>query len=328
MKRILVTGSAGFVGANFVEYLLEKDPTVEVIGLDSLRHMGDSQRISKSERFYHYTHDLNTPISPVLSSKIGDVDIIVNIASESAIDRSIKEPEAVILNNVNLIINILDFARRKSVEKFIHLSTDEVYGQYYDVPHKEWAKIVPSNPYSASKACQEAIAISYWRTYGTPLAIINCQNMFGKMQNVEKMIPKTIKYIYEGKDIPIYSSNGKSGARKYIHVRNLCSAINFVMQRWIAPYTSADFEELPDRYHVGGHDEISNVDLVDKISHIMNMPAKMELVEDTAIRPGYDKKYALDDSKLKGLGWRPELDFEDSLRDVIAWTLKNRAWMQ
>jgi dTDP-glucose 4,6-dehydratase len=328
MKRILVTGSAGFVGANFVEYLLEKDPNIKIVGLDSLRHMGDSQRITKSDRFYHFTHDLNTPITEVLSAKIGYIDGIINIASESAIDRSISNPDSVVLNNVNLILNILDFARRKKVDKFIHLSTDEVYGQYYDVPHKEWAKIVPSNPYSASKACQEAIAISYWRTYGTPLAIINCQNMFGKMQNVEKMIPKTIKYIYEGKTIPIYSSNGKSGARKYIHVRNLCSAINFVMQRDITKYTSADFEELPDRYHVGGHDEISNVDLVDKISHIMNMPGNVELVDETSIRPAYDKKYALDDSKLKSLGWRPEMDFDDSLRDVVAWTLKNRAWMQ
>ena len=328
MKRILVTGSAGFVGANFVEYLLEKDPTAEVIGLDSLRHMGDSQRISKSDRFYHYTHDLNTPISDVLEAKIGAVDVIVNIASESAIDRSITTPDAVVLNNVNLMLNVLDFAKRCNVEKLIHLSTDEVYGQYYDVPHKEWAKIVPSNPYSASKACQEAIAISYWRTYHTPLALINCQNMFGKMQNVEKMIPKTIKYIYEGKTIPIYSSNGKSGARKYIHVRNLCSAIYFVMQRDITKYTGAATEELPDRYHVSGHDEISNVDLVDKISHIMNMPGNIELVDETAIRPGYDKKYALDDSKLKSLGWKPELDFDDSLRDVVAWTLKNRAWMQ
>jgi dTDP-glucose 4,6-dehydratase len=326
MKRILVTGSAGFVGANFVEYLLEKTDH-EIIGLDSLRHMGDSQRITKSNRFQHFTHDLNVPVSDVLSVKIGQVDYIINIASESAIDRSIVQPESVILNNVNLIINILDLAKRKNVKKFIHLSTDEVYGQYYDVPHKEWAKIVPSNPYSASKACQEAIAISYWRTYGTPLAIINCQNMFGKMQNPEKMIPKTIKYLHEGKTIPIYSSNGKSGARKYIHVRNLCSAIKFVTDSYITPYTASDTEELPDRYHVGGHDEITNIALVNRIACLMDKEPKIELVDEKQIRPGYDKKYALDDTKLKSLGWIPEWDFETSLKDVIDWTLKNPEWM-
>ena len=326
MKRILITGSAGFVGANFVEYILNKTDW-EIIGLDSLRHMGDSQRITKSERFHHFTHDLNVPITDVLSSKIGDVDIIVNIASESAIDRSIAQPESVVLNNVNLILNILDLARRKSVEKFVHLSTDEVYGQYYDVPHKEWAKIVPSNPYSASKACQEAIAISYWRTYGVPLSIVNCQNMFGKRQNPEKMIPKTIKYLNEGKTIPIYASNGKSGARKYIHVQNLCSAILFVTRRNVTKYKGLDTEELPDRYHVGGHDEIDNVTLVRLIAHHMGKVADYELVDEKSIRPGYDKKYALDDNKLKCLGWEPELNFQDSLKDVIDWTLKNPEWM-
>jgi dTDP-glucose 4,6-dehydratase len=226
------------------------------------------------------------------------------------------------------MLNILSFAHEEKVDKFVHLSTDEVYGQYYDVPHREWAKIVPSNPYSASKACQEAIAISYWRTYHIPLAIINCQNMFGKMQNVEKFIPKVIKYIEEGKEIPIYSSNGKSGARKYIHVYNLCSAIDFVMNMWVTKYTGADTEELPDRYHVGVHDEISNIDLVEKIAGLMGKDYSIKLVDELVIRPGYDKRYALNDSKLKSLGWKPPLNFEDSLLDVIKWTLDNKEWLQ
>lgn len=327
MIRVLITGSAGFVGSNFVNYLLEKTD-YEIVGLDSLRHMGDSQRITNNNRFFHYTHDLNVPISPVLEKKIGHIDIIFNIASESAIDRSISNPGSVILNNVNLMINILDYAKRINVKKFIHLSTDEVYGQYYDVPHKEWSKIVPSNPYSASKACQEVIGISYWRTYKLPFVIINCQNMFGKMQNVEKFIPKTIKYIDEGKTIPIYSNNGKSGARKYIHVYNLCSAILFISNIIHKQYHAADYEELPDRYHVGGHDEIDNVSLLNRIACLMNKDANYELIDEKNIRPGYDKKYALDDSKLKSYGWKPELSFEESLRDVIDWTLNNKEWLQ
>jgi dTDP-glucose 4,6-dehydratase len=324
--NVLVTGSAGFVGSNFVEYLLKKTP-YNVIGLDSLRHMGDSQRISKDPRFTHLTHDLNAPVSDVLSAKIGSIDAIINIASESAIERSIKSPDAVITNNVNLMLNILDLAKKKSVKKFIHLSTDEVYGQCYGEPHKEWDKIVPSNPYSASKACQEAIAISYWRTYQVPLAIINSQNMFGKSQNPEKMIPKTIKYIAEGRTIPIYSNKGNSGSRKYIHVDNLSSAISFILRRDVKMYSGSENEELPDRYNVAGQDEVTNIDLVNKIAKIMDFDAKTELVDGESVRSGYDKKYALDGSKIESLGWKQEMDFEDSLKEVVVWTLWNPWWV-
>jgi dTDP-glucose 4,6-dehydratase len=324
--NILVTGSAGFVGSNFVEYLLKKTP-YNIIGLDSLRHMGDSQRITKSDRFRHYTHDLNAPVSQVLSYKIGDIDAIVNIASESAIERSIKEAEYVINNNVNLMLNILDLSERKDVKKFIHLSTDEVYGECYDTPHKEWDRIVPSNPYSASKACQEAIGISYWRTYKTPLVIVNCQNMFGKSQNTEKMIPKTIKYLLEGKVIPVYSNNGKCGTRKYIHVDNLSSALSFLLNRNVKMYSGLEAGEVPDRYNVAGEVEVSNIDLVNKIASIMDCEANVEFVDGESIRAGYDKKYALDGSKLTSLGWKPEMDFEDSLKETIVWSLKNPSWL-
>jgi len=324
--NILVTGSAGFVGSNFVEYILKKTP-YNVVGLDSLKHMGDSQRITKDERFKHFTHDLNAPISEVLSYKIGDIDAIVNIASESAIERSIKSPDAVISNNVNLMLNILDLAKRKDVKKFIHLSTDEVYGECYGEPHKEWDRIVPSNPYSASKACQEAIGISYWRTYKTPIVIVNCQNMFGKSQNPEKMIPKTIKYILKGKTIPVYSNNGKCGSRKYIHVDNLSSAICFILRRDVAMYSGSEAGELPDRYNVAGEQEISNIDLVKMVASFIIGDAKIELVEGESVRAGYDKKYALDGSKLLSLGWKPEMSFEDSLKEVVLWTLKNPSWL-
>lgn len=327
MKRVLVTGTAGFVGSNFVEYLLEKTDW-EIVGLDSLRHMGDSQRVINHPRFLHLTHDLNAPISPVLEYKIGKIDYLINIASESAIDRSIQNPEAVITNNVNLIINVLAYARKHKIEKIIHLSTDEVYGQCYDHSIKEWEKIVPSNPYSASKAAQEAIAISYWRTYNLPIVLMNCQNMFGKRQNVEKFIPKTIKYISEGKLIPIYSNNGVSGARKYVHVHNLCSAIHFVLGLETAMYVGSDKEELPDRYHVGAEAEYDNVSLVKLISKIMGVEAEYDLVEEKQVRPGYDKKYSLDDNKLKMLGWKPEIEFEESIKDLVLWSLGNKEWLQ
>lgn len=330
MKRILVTGSAGFVGANFVDYILEKTDW-EIVGLDSLRHMGDSQRIVYNPRFKHLTHDLNAPISPVLELLItmgGGIDYIVNIASESAIDRSISDPKSVVLNNVNLMLNVLDLAKRIKVKNILHLSTDEVYGQYYDAPHKEWSNIVPSNPYSASKAAQEAIGISYWRTYNVPLTIVNCQNMFGKMQNVEKFIPKTIKYILEDKVIPIYSNNGVSGSRKYTHVRNLCSAIKFILDREVAMYTGAQYLELPDRYNVSGGEEIDNIKLVEAISQIIGKKANIVFVDEVQIRPGYDRKYALDDEKLRSLGWNPEINFRESLVELVKWSIDNAHWLQ
>ena len=172
MKRILITGSAGFIGTHTVEHFIANTDW-EIIGIDSFRHRGDSLRVNQDPtRYKIYTHDLTTPISDRLIRKIGDIDYIINMASESHVDRSITDPVDFCENNIKLALTMLEYAREAKPKIFIQISTDEVYGAALNgMNHKEWSTILPSNPYSASKAAQEALAISYWRTYGVPIVI-------------------------------------------------------------------------------------------------------------------------------------------------------------
>lgn len=198
-KRVLITGLGGFVGCHYLDhYLVNTD--WEIIGIDSWRHKGIPERITDSEHYQKnkdrvkiFTHDLNAPISQVMIDRMGKIDYIINLASLSHVDTSITDPVNFINNNVNLALNMLELARKITPEKFIQFSTDEVYGPMIDdVAHPEWDKILPSNPYSASKACQEAIAISYWRTYSVPLIITNTMNIIGEKQDGEKYLPKIV----------------------------------------------------------------------------------------------------------------------------------------
>jgi dTDP-glucose 4,6-dehydratase len=326
--RVLITGSAGFVGIHVVSYVLNKT-NWEIVCLDSLKHMGDSQRISSDPRVTHFTHDLNAPISEVLKNKIGKIDYVINLASDSAVGRSIETPRDCWNNNTQLIINILEYVREVKPDKFIHISTDEIYGECYGEPHKEWSMFNPTNPYSASKLAQEALCISYYRTFRIPLQIINCQNMFGEYQNPEKMIPKTISNLINNRVIPIYSRNGKIGSRKYTDSLNLADGILYILNN-LDPhiFTASEDLELPDRYHVAGGDTIDNLELVKEISKILGVEnARINIVDSETIRPGYDKTYALDDNKIRSLGWVPPFSFKESLLRTINWFKNNQEWL-
>jgi dTDP-glucose 4,6-dehydratase len=192
MKRILVTGIGGFVGSHFAEHIL-KNTDWEIVGIDSFRNKGDSLRLrhlAKEPRLTVHTHDLQAPISDRMIEVIGSIDYVINIASDSHVDRSISDPVPFVENNVALILNVLEYCRRVKPSKLIQCSTDEVFGPALEgTAHTEWYPILPSNPYAASKAAQNAIAISYWRTYNVPLIITHCMNMIGERQDKEKFIP-------------------------------------------------------------------------------------------------------------------------------------------
>src|SRR6266496_3370429 len=243
-KSVLISGIGGFIGSHLLEHLLINTDW-NIIGIDSFRHKGITDRITDTlvynrfpDRVKIITHDLIAPISPLMIETIGGpIDYIINMASESHVDRSIVHPVPFIKNNVDLVLTMLEYARIIKPKVFIQISTDEVYGPMNKGdPHPEWDTILPSNPYSASKAAQEAIAISYWRTYGVPLVITNTMNIIGEMQDSEKFVPKIIKNLLADRPVPVHcDSDGRPGSRFYLHARNLADAWRYLTEQYLDP---------------------------------------------------------------------------------------------
>jgi dTDP-glucose 4,6-dehydratase len=327
-KRILLTGAGGFVGSHVLSHLLKETPH-EIICICSWRHKGEPYRIlddrnyqQNKDRVTIITHDLVSPLTEDLKERIGKVDAIFNIASESHVDRSITDPVSFTKNNVDLILNMLEFAREAKPEFFLQFSTDEVYGQApAGVSHKEWSPIVPSNPYSASKAAQEAIAISYWRTYGVPLIITNGMNIFGERQDKEKYVQLCIDRINKGETIQIHSHPDKktAGSRFYVHARNVADAMLFILNN-VKPVQYPE-SELPHRFNIVGEIELDNLTMAQEIAKIVGKPLKYEMVSFHASRPGHDLRYALDGQKLADIGWKPKVSFNESLRRTVNFSL-------
>lgn len=334
-KRILLTGVGGFIGSHCVSHILVNTDW-EIIGIDSWNHKGISERILESrhyqdnrERIKIYTHDLNSPISHVLEHKIGHVDYIINFASDSHVDRSITNPVTFVQNNINIALNMMEYARRISPEKFIQIGTDEVYGPTDGIHnHPEWSSIIPSNPYSSSKAAQDAIAIGYWRTYGVPVILTNIMNTFGEMQDSEKFIPLVIKKILNKEKITIHSDKTRtiSGARYWLHARNTSDALLFMLKNVsVAKYPQ---DHRPERFNIVGGKQISNLDIMLRISRIIGKEAIYEMVDSETSRPGHDKFYGLSGEKLKNYGHQFPKNLEESFEKTILWYVENPRWLK
>jgi len=344
MTRLLLTGGSGFIGSHFLQHtLLNTD--WDVICIASWKHKGTPERIEEvlrehpewKERITVITHDLESPFPERTAKRIGQVDYIVNFAAQSHVDRSITDPVPFVTNNVNSVLTMLEFARTQipyGLKAFVQISTDEVYGAApRGTNHKEWSAILPSNPYSASKACQEAIAISYWRTYDVPLIITNTMNNFGEMQDPEKYMAMIIRMVKRGETVPIHGKvddekrESDIGSRFYLHARNHADAVLFLLRNT----TPAAYEDTvvmqPDRYNIVGDEELSNKVVANMISAHMKLPLKYEWVDFHATRPGHDRRYALDGSKLTALGWKPPVDMATSLHRYIDWTLAHPFWL-
>lgn len=354
--RILLTGGSGFIGHHVVEHLL-KNTTWDVVVLDKLSYAGDVNKLTDvgsydPARVSIVWHDLRAPIMDSLVERIGPVDYVVNLASESHVERSIEDPNSFVMNNVALMLNMLDYANKAEPVKFIQLSTDEVYGPAplgYDF--KEWDTYLPSNPYSASKAAQESIAISYWRTYGTPVAIVNSMNVFGERQHSEKFIPLIIGRLMNGVQVPVHAelaNYGPAGAamllgekytstprppdgwerrwvpgsRFWLHARNLASALMFVLQD--VEFNTYPDHDRPTKFHVVGEQELNNLQVVQKVASILGVEPKYEFVDFHSQRPGHDRRYALDGSLIRSAGWYPPFGFDESLRKTVLWTVEHQ----
>ena len=309
----------------------------ELVLLDSFRHRGKTDRITHMvdvshpeylERIKVITHDLKAPFSEQMVHKIGHIDYIVSIASESHVDRSIVSPRDFIENNVQLILTLLEYARIYPVEKFLHISTDEAFG---DAPegynHKEGEPHRPSNPYSASKAAQEDICYSYWRTYGMPIVVTNTMNLLGELQDPEKFVPMTIKKIFAGDTVGIHASpEGKVGTRFYLHARNQADALMFLLKNVDFP-TYGNTKEM-ERFNVVGEREVSNLELAQLVAEYSGKELKYELIDFHSSRPGHDLRYALDGSKIAALGWNAPLSFEESLKNTVEWMIEHPEWLR
>lgn len=332
--NILLTGAGGFVGHHTLIHLL-KTTDWNIVVTDSFKHYGTSARLravfeelpEANKRVKVITHDLSTPIDNITRNELGNINYIINMASQSHVDRSILTPRPFIENNIALSLTMLDYARTlDNLKCFIQVSTDEVYGPAgKGVLHEEWSTLLPSNPYSASKACQETIANSYWKTYNVPIVITNTMNIIGERQDSEKFVPMVIKKVLSDEVVNIHSSpSGEIGSRFYLHARNQADALLYILKNNFVKDSS--FDRL-EKINVVGEKEVSNLELAQIIAKFLNKPLKHKLVDFHTSRPGHDLRYALDGSKLSKMGWTIPVSFYESLEKTVLWTQNNKQWL-
>lgn len=333
--RVLLTGAGGFVGSHVLRHLMTHTDWHVTLPV-TFRHKGVPKRIASAletdPEWWHRVDvvfcDLTAPIDSITADRFGQVDYIFNVASESHVDRSITEPGQFIRNNIDLMTNVLEYARRAKPKMVLQMSTDEVYGPApHGYAHREWDAIAPSNPYSASKAAQEAICFTYWRTYNVPVVITNTMNIIGEMQDPEKFIPKTMRALASGQPVTVHvSPQGVPGSRFYLHARNLADGW-LHLARTHTPQMYPDHDR-PSRFHIVGEREVDNVEMVDLLAKFMGVDTySVDKVDFHSSRPGHDLRYALDGSKLAESGWVPPLPLEDSLRRTVEWTLAHPEWL-
>lgn len=344
-KRVLLTGIGGSIGCHTMAHIFHNTDW-DIVGTDSFRHKGWGDRVTAfldkypewRERLTLITHDLTAPFSELTKKKIGHVDYIINMASLSDVGASIEEGGKItgasgefIRNNVAIVINMLDYAREVRPESFIQISTDEVYGATEKhQAHPEWSAIVPSNPYSASKAAQEAIAIAYWRTYNVPVVITNTMNNFGEMQQGSKYPAMLQKWIEKGETVIVHGTEGDVGTRYYLHSRNHADALLYILKN-LPPYMhQAEAADRPSRYNIVGDIQLSNLELAQEIAKMMGKELKFEyqLLDFHSTRPGHDKHYGLDGSLLHRMGWQSPTSFHKSMKQVVEWQRENPKWIE
>ena len=338
-KTALITGGAGFIAHNLIGQIL-KETDWNVVTLDRLDYSGNLNRlhdlmtsfdpdVRKRVKIVH--HDLKAELNPLVCSEVGDVDYIIHLAAGSHVDRSIDYPMEFVLDNVVGTCNILEFARtqKDNLERFIYFSTDEVFGPAPDgIKYKENDRYNSTNPYSASKAGGEELAVAYENTYGLPIYVTHTMNVFGERQHPEKFIPMCIRRARDGESVTIHSDHTKTipGSRHYIHAEDVASAVLFLLNY------EGDFEptwgnaKCP-KFNIVGSEELNNLELATIIAEAQGKELKYELVDFHSSRPGHDLRYALDGEKMKQLGWVPAKSVRERIAEVTRWTLDNERWI-
>lgn len=312
-KTLLITGGAGFIGSNFIHYLLGKYSQIHIINLDKLTYAGNLDNLKAIEDDQRYEFIRGDICDKNLVNEIFNrIDGVVHLAAETHVDRSIMDAGEFVMTDVFGSFVLFEACRHSEVGFFIHVSTDEVYGSRVKGFFKETDPLNPSSPYAASKAGADRLAYAYRMTYGLPIIILRPSNNFGPYQYPEKFIPLFTSNALEDKPLPLY---GKGlNVRDWLYVEDNCRAIDLIIQRGI----------LGEVYNIGANEEVPNIEVAERIVALLKKPKS--LIQFVPDRLGHDMRYALDCQKIHNLGWKPEKEFGEGLADTIRWYRENTAW--
>lgn len=315
--KIMVTGGAGFIGSCFVRHMLEKHPDYKIINLDALTYAGNIANLDdvKNNPNYSFVHG-NICDKKLVRELVNECDAIVNFAAESHVDRSITGPEIFIETNVQGTLNLLQNAKEAGIQRYLQVSTDEVYGTLGKTGYfYETTPLAPNSPYSASKASADLLVRAYFETYKMPVLTTRCSNNYGPYQYPEKLIPFFISRLLNNKKVPVYGDG--MNVRDWLYVYDHCAAIDTVLHKG----------RVGEVYNIGGHNEKTNLEITGIILKAMGKDeSSIEYVED---RLGHDRRYAIDNKKIQTeLGWKPSVTFEEGIELTIDWYLKNQDWIK
>ena len=315
--QVLVTGGCGFIGSNFIRHMLARYP-YHIVNFDKLTYAGNLENLKEIEDDPRYTFvkgDIadKEDVRQVFGRGI---DIVINFAAESHVDRSIMDPDAFVKTNISGTFNLIEEARQKGVKRFIQISTDEVYGSLgKEGKFREDTPISPNSPYSASKTSADLLVMAYYKTYGTPVVITRCSNNYGPYQFPEKLIPLIITNALADKELPVYGDG--MNVRDWIHVLDHCEAIDQVLHKG----------ETGNVYNVGGENERANIEIVKLILSILGKPES--LIRYVKDRPGHDRRYAIDSTKIKrSLGYETKMSFQEGMEETVRWYLDHKPWWE
>ena len=326
-RRVLVTGMLGFIGSHFAEAIL-KTTDWHLVGLDRIDQTSTLHRLTETDAFRQNAHrltfvwhDLKAPINEFVAAEIGEVDTILHLAASTHVDRSITDPVSFVMDNVLGTCHLLEFARRcASLRRMINFSTDEVFGHAPEgVAYKEWDRTRSGNPYSATKAGAVELCTAYHNTYGVPVFNSACMNAIGERQNQEKYVPLLVRKLLLGEKVTIHADPTctKPARRAYIHARNIWNVVAFLLEHG----------EPGERYNICGDRELDCLEMAQMIASVLERPLKYEMTNFHSTRPGHDLRYSLDPTRLREMGFRQPISFEESLRRTVRWYEANPRWL-
>jgi len=313
MRNILVTGGAGFIGSNFCRYMLDKYPDYSILVLDALTYAGNLDNLADLQgnpRFEFVHGDIRD--KETVENLMRKVDAVVNFAAETHVDRSIADPGSFVLTDAYGVFILLEASKKFGIERFVHISTDEVYGTIQEGSFEEGDPLQPNSPYSASKAGGELLARSYFVTYGLPVVVTRGSNNFGPYQYPEKLIPLFITNALENKPLPVYGDGRQ--VRDWIYVLDHCEGVDVALHQC----------EPGNAYNIGGGNERTNIHITKAILSLLGKPES--LIQYVADRPGHDRRYSLTCEKLAALGWTPRHNFDEALENTVKWYVENEGW--